>query len=189
MAQQRQIALPPRATGPKAPSKPGTRVLQIARAIRGGMHALQNDRDLTLGWLANAAYEIGTAAHEGTSFCLVPSAGGVVLNSNWRYDWAVKFGQPTASYHTGGSFPRILRIFRANPEDGQTDEDRAVELSFRVDSGPGVEAVQKVIADERARWKAEGPVHEHEDDEEEPEVKQFSMHSNVAREPWGGYGQ
>ena len=95
------------------------------------MHALQNDPELTLGWLSNAAYEIGTAAHENTSFCLVPEASGVVLNSNWRYDWAVKFGQPSAAYHTGGSFPRILRVFRANPVEGQSEEDRAVELAFR----------------------------------------------------------
>lgn len=76
----REIPIP----APKQGQKPGLRTRDVARAIRGGMTSLRNNPEEMLGWLSNAAHEIGTAAREGKGHCLVPKPGGVVINSNMR---------------------------------------------------------------------------------------------------------
>lgn len=81
----REIPIPPPTQG----QKPALRARAVARAIRGGMQELKNDRDVMLQWLGNAAYEIGRASHEGKTFCLVPRPGGVVINSNMRWVWCL----------------------------------------------------------------------------------------------------
>ncbi|BEJ12478.1 hypothetical protein CspHIS471_0209380 [Cutaneotrichosporon sp. HIS471] len=183
VAQMREIPVP----SPTQGQKPAIRARTVARAIRGGMQELKNDREVMLKWLGNAAYEIGRASHEGKTFCLVPRPGGVVINSNMRYDWAIKFGQPGADYHTDVCLTNFLRVFLANAAPGQEAApvgERDVELAFRVEWGPAAEAVQKVIDEDRARWATTEPVAEDESAAEAP-IRSFSMNAVPARSPWG----
>ncbi|RSH82707.1 uncharacterized protein EHS24_007701 [Apiotrichum porosum] len=193
VAQMRQIPLPASsALGTNTPNS-NRRALTVARTVRAGMNQLRNDPELMLQWLSNAAHQIGTAAHEGKSFCLVPPPGGVVVNSNLRYDWAIKFGQASANYHTDVSLARFLRVFQANPDansDPYNPSPRGVELVFRVEQGPAVEAVTRVIAGDRRAWAEGGPVGGEDEEEEpkEPEVRAFGFGQNVHRPSYGGYG-
>lgn len=104
-----------------------------------------------------------------------------------RYDWAIKFGQPGANYHTDVCLTNFLRVFLANAEPGQEAapvSERDVELAFRIEWGPAAEAVQKVIDEDRARWASSEPVAEDESAAEAP-IRTFSMNSVPARSPWG----
>lgn len=150
------------------------------------MNQLRNNPDIMLKWLSNAAHQIGTAAHNDLAFLLVPKPGQVVINSNFRYDWAIKFGQTSAQYYTNVSIVRFLRVFRAN----DSHPTGTAELVFRVENGPGVEAVEGVIASDRKAW-AEGGAKGKDGDEEaapEPEVRSFGFGQAVHRPSFGGYG-
>ncbi len=65
---------------------------------------------------------------------------GIVINSNYRYDWAdlVDFGHVNkCRFHTDGTAPLFLRVFRLNPMHNGThwmarDRDGA-EVAFRIE--------------------------------------------------------
>jgi hypothetical protein len=80
VSQMRKIPLPPRS----GTATPGGRVSTIARTIRSEMNHLRSDPDHMLQFLSNAAHEVALAARTGTTPCLVPKPGGVLVNSNLR---------------------------------------------------------------------------------------------------------
>ncbi|KAL1413217.1 hypothetical protein Q8F55_000970 [Vanrija albida] len=186
VAQMRKFALPAKA----ADASSTKRTAAIARVVRGALNELRNDADLTLKWLSNAADHLEEAAKTGQAQLLVPPPGVAMVNSNLRYDWAIKFGQPSANYHTSTSLPRFLRVFQANPREGADQPgERDVELVFRVEWGGAAEAVKQVIAEDRKRWATEPlPDAAGEDKAEEPKVTSYSFNNTVHQPAWGGYG-
>lgn len=112
---------------------------------------------------------------------------GLYRSSDSRYDWAIKFGQAGANYHTDVSLLRFLRVFLANAKPGAEAEPmdtRDIELVFRVPVGPAAKSVEKIIEDDREKWKGE-PLNE-EEEAQEPEVRTFGMNQTQAQAPWGG---
>ncbi|WWD20678.1 hypothetical protein CI109_105154 [Kwoniella shandongensis] len=146
VAQMRFISLPAHETTSLLPSS-------TAKLIRETIEKLRSDPDITLPWLSNAAFHIGKACDEGKGQIMVPKEGKVVINSNIRMDWHTSFGFPPhqSTFHTTFSTIRFLRVFQANPCEGEERGER-VEVVFSVPKGGANEAVERLVDADRRAW-------------------------------------
>jgi hypothetical protein len=89
----------------------------IAKAIR---HSIIRSRDPSFlqPLLATADKLMRDLAYDGREVNIDHFPHGIVINSNYRYDWAdlVDFGYvDKCRFHTDGTAPLFLRVFRLNP--------------------------------------------------------------------------
>ncbi|WVQ73509.1 hypothetical protein IAR50_003081 [Cryptococcus sp. DSM 104548] len=136
------------------PIPPSSSPALVAKAIREGVVQLRDSTEETLRWISTAAYELRKAAIEEKGQIVLPGPGEVSINSNLRMDWNVSYGFPThhVAFHTVFSVPRFLRVFRANPREGEEKGVR-VELIFNVADESVKKRVHEVVAEERMAWK------------------------------------
>ncbi|ODO00074.1 hypothetical protein I350_06699 [Cryptococcus amylolentus CBS 6273] len=150
VAQMRHIPIPPT-------SSPSSSPALVAKAIREGVVKLRDSSDETLRWIATAAYELRKAAIEEKGQIVLPRPGEVSVNSNMRMDWNVSYGFPAheVAFHTVFSIPRFLRVFQANPREGEEKGER-LELIFNVADEGVKRKVQEAVDEERRAWSQSG---------------------------------
>ncbi|WVQ85921.1 hypothetical protein IAT38_008089 [Cryptococcus sp. DSM 104549] len=135
----------------------GVNPASIASAVRKEIVKLRETPEITLPWIANAAHHLRQAALKQQGQVLVTKENEVNINSNIKLSWNFPFGfQPhQVAFHTSASIVRFLRVFQANPLEGEKLGDR-VELIFNVPRGGVKEAVEKLFESDRAEWASEG---------------------------------
>jgi hypothetical protein len=111
----------------------------IAKAIR---HSIIQSRDPSYlqPLLATADKLMRDLAREGREVNVDHFPHGIVINSNYRYDWAdlVDFGHVNkCRFHTDGTAALFLRVFRVNPiYDGvhwMARDREGAEVAFRIE--------------------------------------------------------
>ncbi|KAK8869574.1 hypothetical protein IAR55_000141 [Kwoniella newhampshirensis] len=123
---------------------------QIATLVRKAINELRSDPDITLPWLSGAAHHLEQAAIQDRGQILACGDGQVFINSNIRMNWHVSFGfQPhQTTYHTAHTGLRYLRVYQANPREGERLGER-VELAFRLPKGGMKEAAENLVRNDQ----------------------------------------
>ena len=111
----------------------------ISKSIRKSILRSRNEKYLE-SWLATADGLMRDMARDELQVNIDPFDNGIVINSNFRYDWAnlVDFGHTDqCRFHTDGTTNLFLRIFRLNPSTTdargiERDRDGA-EVAFRME--------------------------------------------------------
>ncbi|WWD16165.1 hypothetical protein CI109_100590 [Kwoniella shandongensis] len=130
-------------TVPLPPHQPaGLTPGEIASLLRQAILELRSNPDITLPWLSSAAHHEQQAAIEEQGQILACGDGQVFINSNIKMNWHVTFGfEPhETTYHTADTGLLYLRVFQANPQEGERLGNR-VELAFRLPKGGAKAAV------------------------------------------------
>ena len=114
-------------------------LLSIASSIRKSIFRSRNEKFLE-SWLATADGLMRDMVRDRLAVNVDPFDNGIVINSNFRYDWAnlVDFGHTdNCRFHTDGTTSLFLRIFRLNPTkngDQWVKRDQAgAEVAFRIE--------------------------------------------------------
>ncbi|UJR06832.1 hypothetical protein I4U23_011120 [Adineta vaga] len=111
----------------------------IAKSIR---HSIIRSRDPSLleSILATGDGLMRDLAHDNREVNTDHFPHGIIINSNYRYDWAdsVDFGHVNkCRFYTHGTAPLFLRVFHLNPIfDGNQwieRDQRGAEITFRIE--------------------------------------------------------
>ncbi|CAM4836641.1 unnamed protein product [Rotaria magnacalcarata] len=111
----------------------------IARSIRRSI-LRSRDPQFLEHWLATADDLMRNMARNGLEVNIDHFQNGIIVNSNFRYDWArsVDLGHTDkCRFHTEGTTSLFLRVFRLNPiYDGtqwKTRDREGAEVAFRIE--------------------------------------------------------
>ncbi|ORY32183.1 hypothetical protein BCR39DRAFT_557835 [Naematelia encephala] len=155
VAQMLKIQLP----APQAinTAHPAANTASMARAIRSALNELRTDPQKTIDWLSAIAYSLEQSALRDEGQVVVSGEGEALVNSNLRFNWNIPFGfrWDQTAFHTAYSVVRSLRVFQANPNEGQQEGETDVELIFNVPSNGGAKtSIEQIIEEDKRRWAA-----------------------------------